>query len=1410
MKKALSMSTSHSWSNGVVSNSMWRTESQSSIPQRYQTSPMTQTQPPKGLFRRSYSQSSIQYNAFDELEQERDKEDHAALNQPDNKSLKTEEAFTPREEGGRRSESDASGSHDMSLPIKKHSQDDSNDNSEFPSPMISSTSLGPSRASRESLMLISRAVSSEDDLDNLRRRKAILRKRISSDILIPSTHANPSSGNVMSQVLIARAHLRMRSSNCSRQSPDAVRRSTRMARRESMEKFRRAVSRVIWLNKMTGSAKKAPAFHQYVPAFVHQLTMDTIEDPFQREEGVIKSGAVLFADCSGFTKLGESLMAEGKGGAEELCSLINKFFQLIIDIAHNQGGVVVKFAGDAVMIVWLINPDDPSPTHNKTNKECAQRACIAALEMLKYCPYLAVDAPEEKDKVYLNLHMGVGVGNFGSFSIGGVLNSWEYILTGHPLSQIAIAEPTARSGEVVISPEVVELLKDIADHEPPHKFPEVENMHDEFGRELGKRQLHEYLSQFRKLNFVGQNNISPILRSEPSLPDEVEWRLSRYVPSVVRSKMDGSNTITNESIAETRKVTVLFINIKNLNLAPVNGKHANALHQAQTLMQECQRIVFNQRGQINKILIDDKGLLVLAVFGLPPLLNDDDGIRGVATALDLIKNVPLLFPSARKSLTTTVGITTGEVFAGTVGSTQRHEYTVMGDTVNTAARLMAAAEENDVLLDFRTLQYVLGVYSNFKYEKTPHLQLKGKNMKIQAFRPKDGEQPLLLQNIVAGSHQDMIISGREKEIEMGCEMVDKTKNAGGGVLYLFGEFGMGGSFVSNKISSYAEDSGFVLLKATTRRSNLGDQGTEQFVRVRHNLSSSIMNDSKWYTWKVVLQQMFDHLIMNGITDLYDWVMDCLRAYENQPDLSWTYPALKDLMDTFSAKRKTIDHTYGRRRRSTFKKEASLIRDMDIEQLIIRVIGSFTCMFPTFLAIRLEVRKHQGQGSLDHHSWQIIERLAASVNNRDEATTLEFQQPLVVFVMSEHLTEESPFAAFDVQRIALESGCLLELGLLGKEERLNWAAQCFTMEEPEGVVVHPASIPPLITLLLDRRAAGHPFIIHEIIRTLFHPDSCANNSGPTVKKWLTGRIEILLPNVFQLQVSEAMSKCALTLYEYLRGRLQDVAKAASIMPAFTPSMVNKVLNDGVSSNVVSKELEELVRVGMLNRCKGIPRCIDTYWPRDRMKASTYEFSNKLQQCKIVHLIPSKLRNNLKQNFVRRTSKILFSVITIQTQWRKYLARKYPTRKLADSYCHFSKALLNAAKEKQKENVGPGVSDGNKEMPTSKILKTTGSFPAIDLTFPKEVCSNFLTPPMMRIDEESETDDESDFASETFSDVSGKKSRFAYLTEKLTSAENRVNRLGSTCAVVNRELGDMLDKAIGLDKKLRNLLKKYNRA
>jgi len=204
-------------------------------------------------------------------------------------------------------------------------------------------------------------------------------------------------------------------------------------------------------------------------------------------------------------------------------------------------------------------------------------------------------------------------------------------------------------------------------------------------------------------------------------------------PDVARELMSGDVILGGEN----RKVTVLFADICDFT-SLTEGKEPQAVI---GLLNECMKIlscaVEETGGIVDKFVGDE----IMAVFGAP-LAQEDQALRAVVAGMRMQEGLKELNRAregrGEEPLSIRVGVNTGLAVAGNMGSDNRLNYTVLGDSVNLAARLCAAAEPGEVLLSGGT-QEELG--KGLETEAAGSRDFKGFSHPIPVFRPIGAWRP---------------------------------------------------------------------------------------------------------------------------------------------------------------------------------------------------------------------------------------------------------------------------------------------------------------------------------------------------------------------------------------------------------------------------------------------------------------------------------------------------------------------------------------------------------------------------------------------------------------------------------------------------------------------------------------------
>jgi len=156
---------------------------------------------------------------------------------------------------------------------------------------------------------------------------------------------------------------------------------------------------------------------------------------------------------------------------------------------------------------------------------------------------------------------------------------------------------------------------------------------------------------------------------------------------------------------EVRYLSVMFADIRGFTSFSESFPPADIVRFLNSYLTRMVDIIFRHKGTLDKFLGDG----VLAIYGAP-LADKDHAINAVRSGLDMIRHIEEYNRQRMKwgerPMYIGVGINTGEAIIGNIGSKQRTEYTVIGDTVNTASRLEGLARDNELLITAATMEKV--------------------------------------------------------------------------------------------------------------------------------------------------------------------------------------------------------------------------------------------------------------------------------------------------------------------------------------------------------------------------------------------------------------------------------------------------------------------------------------------------------------------------------------------------------------------------------------------------------------------------------------------------------------------------------------------------------------------------------
>ena len=259
---------------------------------------------------------------------------------------------------------------------------------------------------------------------------------------------------------------------------------------------------------------------------------------------------------------------------------------------------------------------------------------------------------------------------------------------------------------------------------------------DEFGTlsvnlNTTTERLGELYSELQSLNRDLQTRVDEQVQEL-----ERTTRMKRYLsPQLAESILSGATDV--DLTSQRQNLTILFSDIRGFTAMSERMEPEELVDLLNQYLAEMTEIVFKHGGTLDKYIGD-----ALMVFYGNPVPYEDHAERAVRTALEMRARLVELqqgwVAQRGELLTMGIGVTSGYVTVGNIGSAARMDYTVLGNQVNLASRLADTAAPGQVLISDRTLATVREMVDSREIEQ---IQLEGVSRPIGIFEINEKRVP---------------------------------------------------------------------------------------------------------------------------------------------------------------------------------------------------------------------------------------------------------------------------------------------------------------------------------------------------------------------------------------------------------------------------------------------------------------------------------------------------------------------------------------------------------------------------------------------------------------------------------------------------------------------------------------------
>jgi ABC-type oligopeptide transport system substrate-binding subunit/class 3 adenylate cyclase len=528
--------------------------------------------------------------------------------------------------------------------------------------------------------------------------------------------------------------------------------------------------------------------------------------------------------------------------------------------------------------------------------------------------------------------------------------------------------------------------------------------------------------------------------------------LKATAPQVLQEKLRAAK---DEIDGERKPVTILFADIVGSTalaekLDPEEWKEiVSGAHQRMS------EGIYRYEGTIAQLLGDG----LLAFFGAP-ITHEDDPIRAVLAAMDIQEQIHEYGHSLRgviEQFQLRIGINSGNVVVGDIGSDLHVEYLAIGDAVNIAARLQSNAQPGKILLSENTARFA---QTAFEMKECGPIQLKGKSTPLTVFEVIKSKAVAERGRGITGLESPLI--GREREMDLLQGAIRSLSEGRGQIVALMGEAGIGKTRLLEEVR-------FAV-------SGISAEG-EMHVRLRWLDGRSLSYGAGLPFWPIAQLLLSDLGLSDGDPEVR--IKASLRRRVTELFGPETVDVLPFLL-----------HLLG-------------LRLSEDEQVQLKRLDS-------------ETLRHQVLSSLEKY----FEKIAIEAPTGIIFEDLHWADPSSLDTIENLLsiTDRAPLMILMVMRIDREHGSH-NLKMIAESEYAHRFSEIeLTRLPPEDSallvsnLLEVADLPPSIRDLILTRSDGNPFYLEEIIRNLIDQEVLQQHG----EKWRASEdiLEVTIPETLQ--------------------------------------------------------------------------------------------------------------------------------------------------------------------------------------------------------------------------------------------------------------------------------------------------------